>query len=97
MRIKGCFLERGTFIINDGANTCFWEDRWIGIVPLKQHFPNLFRIVRHKHDSVASVFSKVPLNVSFRRSLLGDNLAQWFNLVSKIVHVRSNEKADVFR
>jgi hypothetical protein len=95
-RIKECFLEHGTFIINDGANTRFWEDRWIGVVPLKQQFPNLYRIIRHKHDSVASVFSKVPLNISFTRSLLGDNLVQWFNLVAKIAHVRLNERADVF-
>jgi hypothetical protein len=57
----------------------------------------LYRIVQHKHNSVASVFSKIPLNISFRRSLLGDNLAQRFNLVSKISHVRLNEGANVFR
>jgi hypothetical protein len=44
-RIKECFLEHGTFIINDGTNTRFWEDRWIGVVPLKQQFPNLYRII----------------------------------------------------
>jgi hypothetical protein len=43
------------------------------------------------------VFSKVPLSISFRRSLAGDNLAHWHNLVAKIAHVRLNDRADVFR
>jgi hypothetical protein len=43
------------------------------------------------------VFSKVPLNISFRRSLLGDNLVHKHNLVSTIAHVRFNERDDVFR
>jgi hypothetical protein len=38
----------------------------------------------------------VPLNISFRRSLSEDNLQSWYDLVSKIAHVRLNER-DVFR
>jgi hypothetical protein len=40
----------------------------------QDQYPHLYRIVRHKHTSVASVFSTVPLNVLFRRSLLGDTV-----------------------
>jgi hypothetical protein len=85
------------FNINNEVNIRFWKDRWIGMVPLKQQFPTLYRIVRHKHDSVAPVFRVVPLNISFRRSLLVDNLAQWFNLVAKISHIRLNDREDGFR
>jgi hypothetical protein len=43
------------------------------------------------------VFSKIPQNISFRRSLLGDNLAHWHNLVSTVAHLRLNDTDDVFR
>ena len=53
--------------------------------------------MRKKHAIVASVFSRVPLNVSFRRTLTGHLLTLWHNLVAQISHVRLNNNADVFR
>jgi hypothetical protein len=82
----------GSFSLNNRANTTSREDKWIGAVPLKQQFPTLYRVARHKHDSVASVFSKVPLNIFFRRYLLGDNLAHCHNQVSTFAHVRLNDR-----
>ncbi|MFB5604543.1 MAG: hypothetical protein ACE5RK_09090, partial [Candidatus Nitrosomaritimum aestuariumsis] len=97
MKVKDLFLRFGTFQLNNGANIRFWEDIWTGNSPLKQQYPHLYRIARHKHDTVASVFRSVPLNISFRRSLTGDNLQSWYDLVSKIAHERLNEREDVFR
>jgi hypothetical protein len=98
MKVKDLFLGYGTFQLNNGANIRLWEDIWTSNSPLKQQYrPHLYRIVRHKNDTVASVFRSVPLNISFRRSLTGDNLQSWYNLVAKISHVRLNEREDVFR
>jgi hypothetical protein len=46
---------------------------------------------------VASMFSTVPLNISFRWSLLGDSLQLWHNLVATIPHVTLNENEDLFK
>jgi hypothetical protein len=97
MKIKEYFLGFCTFDLNNRENTRFWEDKWIGNSPLKQQYPSLYRIARHKQSSVASVFSMAPLNISFRISLLEDSLACWHNLVARIIHVRFNERSDVFR
>ena len=45
---------------------------------------------------VAEVLEKVPLNVSFRRAIVGDNLAAWYNLVSKVISTQLTEQNDVF-
>jgi hypothetical protein len=37
-----------------------------------------------KNVSVASVFSSILLNISFRRGLVGNNLTLWFRLVTKV-------------
>ncbi len=41
--------------------------------------------------------STVPLNVSFRRALVGQNLIKWHNLCASIVHVNLIEEDDLFR
>jgi hypothetical protein len=45
---------------------------------------------------VESVLSTVPLNVSFHRFLIHNNIELWNDLVRRIMHVRLNAQADVF-
>jgi hypothetical protein len=47
-------------------------------------YPMLYRIVRKKYVTVDSVLSFVPLNVFFRRTLVGDKLVAWFKLASRV-------------
>ena len=68
MEIKDQFFERGKFVVQNGLQTRFWEDWWIGNKPLKLQYPTLYRIVRKKNQTVASVLGASPLNVSFRRA-----------------------------
>jgi hypothetical protein len=45
---------------------------------------------------VASVFSTTPLNISFRRGLVGSNLALWYRLVARVTPMRLNGVWDKF-
>ena len=63
---------------------------------LKDQFPNLFNIVREKHITVAEVLSSNPLNVSFRRALVGVKLTEWYNLVASLLHINLNKGKDLF-
>ena len=56
----------------------------------------MFNIVRKKHATVEEVLRTNPLNVSFRRALVGNKLIEWRSLVSKLVHVNLNEGMDLF-
>jgi hypothetical protein len=96
MSVKDLFLGFGTFQLNKGTNIRFWEDTWVENRPLKAQFAHLYRIVRHKHDTVATVFGTVPLNISFRRFLRGDTLQSWYELVAKVADVRLNNREDKF-
>jgi hypothetical protein len=75
MEVKKLLLERGRFKVQDGTQTRFWEDLWVGQEPLMKRFPSLYSLVRKKNVSVAQVLSTTPLNVSFRRALVGENWA----------------------
>jgi len=72
MEVKELVLQYGRFRINDGSQIRFWEDKWIDQQPLMQKFPDLYRIVRTKEVSVASLLSSTPLNMAFRRGLEGE-------------------------
>jgi hypothetical protein len=38
----------------------------------------------------------IPLNVSFRRALVGDNWDRWLNLVGDVLMVNLNDRNDSF-
>ena len=97
MKVKDTFLNHGSFRLNDGNQIRFCEDKWIGNHTLREQYLDLYNTVRKKHATVASVFSRVPLNVSFRRTLTGHLLTLWYDLVAQISHVRLNNNADIFR
>jgi hypothetical protein len=75
MRIKDEVLSNGSFVIKDGTNTRFCDDTWIG------------DIARDKHVTVSKVLSSRPLNISFRRSLVDNNLSHWLHLVAQVSNV----------
>jgi hypothetical protein len=61
-----------------------------------RRFPELYRIVRKRGVSVASVLNSTPLNVSFRRGLAGERLNEWLKLVSLVLPVNLNNDKDSF-
>jgi hypothetical protein len=96
MRVKDLFLSLGHFRLNDGRNIQFWEDRWLGNYTLQHQYPSFYAITHWKNASVASVFSTIPLNISFRRGLVENNLSLWHRLVSRVAHIRLNDVKDKF-
>ncbi|WVZ54678.1 hypothetical protein U9M48_005442 [Paspalum notatum var. saurae] len=96
MAVKDIFLSYGSFKIQNGQTVRFWEDTWKGNKPFMELYPNLYRIVRKKNVTLANVLSCVPLNISFRRALVGDNLKSWFELVSRVTSVSLVEGSDRF-
>jgi hypothetical protein len=97
LKVKDDFLAGGCFKVQSGEQVKFWKDIWLGDKPLREAYPNLFRIVRKKDDTVANVLRTVPLNVSFRRGLVNANLNSWFDVVSKVVMVNLKPGTDLFR
>jgi hypothetical protein len=74
----------------------FWEDLWVGKEPLMHQYPSLYRIAMRKNQTVAHVLSTRPLNITFRRALVGDRLRLWVELVTKIMSVELGDQDDSF-
>jgi hypothetical protein len=97
MKVKDTFLNLGNFIIKNGEQIRFWQDIWMGTQSFMIRYPTLYHIVRHKSATVATVLATIPLNVSFRRALVGQNLTLWYNLVASILHVQLSADRDIFK
>ena len=82
MKIKDEVPAKGSFTIKDGSKTRFWDDVWECQMPFKDKYPALYKIVRHPHATVASVLATRPLNLYFRRALVGNKLVEWQNLLA---------------
>jgi hypothetical protein len=74
MNAKDQFLTFRNFRLQSGNQIRFWEDKWIGASTLREQYPNLYNLVWKISATVQSIFSTIPLNISFRRSLVGANL-----------------------
>ena len=63
MATKKDFYRFGVFKIKDGSEIKFWEDIWLGNATLRDQYPALYNIVRHKGDMLATVMQESPPNV----------------------------------
>jgi hypothetical protein len=87
MKAKREFLRCRTFIIRDGSQTRFWEDKWLGNATLREQHPCLYNIVRQKQDNVAEVLSSSPPNLSWHRNLIWQKLAAWNELIPCMANI----------
>ena len=96
MGVKDEFFSRGSFNIGDGQNTRFWEDSWLGGMPLSLQYSSLYNIVQRKNVLVASVLGAAHPNVAFRRALTGDKWDRWLHLVDRLMDVTLSMEDDRF-
>ena len=96
MRVKPEFLRWGKFKLGNGSAIRFCEDTWLGNEPLKNQYPALYNVVRKKSALISSVLTSIPLNVSFRRSLVANNLLSWHQLVSRVMNIQLQDQSDSF-
>jgi hypothetical protein len=97
MATKKYFFRYGSFSIKDGSEIRFCEDKWLGNATLREQYPALYNIVRHKGDTISKVLESFPPNVTFRRDLIGPRLQSWNILFQRLTAVQLLQGSDVFR
>ena len=91
------FLPLWKIRYRDGSEIRFWEDQWLGNAPLKDQYPALYNIVRHKSGTLAETMRTSPPHVTFRRVLTGPRLAAWDALLERLTMIQLSTGSDVFR
>ena len=80
MTVKHDFFQRGSFIVGNGQSSRFWEDTWLGDVPLANQYPLLYNIFHRKNVLVADILAQSPLNIEFRRTLTRYKWEAWLQI-----------------
>ena len=96
MATKKLFLRFGAFNIKDVTEIRFWEDKWLGDTTLREQYPALYNIVRHKSDTIATVMQSSPPNMTFRQTLFGPRLVMWNALLGRLTQVQLSQGPDEF-
>jgi hypothetical protein len=97
LHIKDEVLSLGSFDIKDGTIVRFWVDTWMRDKPLKNQYPNLYNIARDPHATISKIMATRPLNISFRRALVDNNLREWLGLVAHISQVQLTEGSNFLK
>ena len=102
IKLKDDFFKRGNFSVGNGEQTRFWEDTWLGRVSLQTEYPSLYAIASNKHSTdkhstVHNVLGTAPINLPFRRVLIGDNRTNWLILVERLMRVNLIKEEDRFK
>ena len=97
MVTKKYLFSYGSFSIKDGSKIRFQEDKWLGNATLREQYPALYNIVRHKGDTIAMVMESFLPNVTFRTDLIGPRLQSQYILLQRLSMVQLSHGSDVFR
>ena len=60
-------------------------------------YPSLYRIVQRRDAFVATILQSTPLNIHFRRTLVGNRWEEWLHLVSRLMEVQLSQQPDELR
>lgn len=83
-KIKHLFKWGAIHRVGNGAKTSFWNDVWLGDVPLKISFPELFSMSRNPNARVSEVWSSEGWELTFRRSLTPSENRTYSNLLQTL-------------
>ena len=92
IKVKWNFLRFRTIIRNDESQVKFWKNIWLGNRSLWDQYPQLYNIVRKKQNTMAEELRTQFTNLSWRRDLIGNKLAMWNNLASRLPTVELSQK-----
>lgn len=97
MKTKETFFHGVKFHVGNGNTIRFWEDTWLGETPLSMHYPVVYNIVRHKEAYVVTILHTTPLNIQFRRSLIGERWNSWLHLIRRLMDAQFSNQPDTIQ
>ena len=92
-KVKHLFKWGAMHKVGDGSLTFFWGDTWLGQLPLKTLFPELFRLCEDPTVLVSDCFANSDWCVNFWRSLTPRENVIWkelFSLLQNVVLVQDS-------
>jgi hypothetical protein len=83
-RVKHLFKWWVVYRVGYGNQTKFWLNVWLGDVPLKVRYHDLFMICSDPKLMVNKAYEEGEWVIYFRRGLVGGLCAQWQKLLERL-------------
>ncbi|OVA07320.1 Reverse transcriptase zinc-binding domain [Macleaya cordata] len=81
--------------VNDGRSIHFWTDKWLGNTTIKDRYPNLYKLSRHKDATIAKIMTEFTgLDFNFCRNLQRDEVRSLIQLVEELDSINLNREED---
>jgi hypothetical protein len=97
MATKRRFFPFGFFSIKDGTHIRFWEYKLLEDSPIREQYPTLYNIVRHKGVNLSRVMESSSSSVTFTRNLTGLRQASWDALLLCLASTQLTHGPNEFR
>ena len=68
----------------------------MGNTSLACEYPSLYNVAMDKHITVAEVLGSSPINLRFRRNLVGMTRERWYHLVERLMRIHLTNEVDRF-
>ncbi|WVZ63479.1 LOW QUALITY PROTEIN: hypothetical protein U9M48_013106 [Paspalum notatum var. saurae] len=85
-------MKFGSFIVMDGSQIHFWEDKWLGQKTLREQYPCPYNIARSKKCNYCRSSRHITTNISWRRDLGVD----WNRLFRHNANLALLQKPNIF-
>ncbi|KAK2410379.1 hypothetical protein QL285_045745 [Trifolium repens] len=98
---KNWLEESCSRCLGNGARTSFWNDKWVGDLPLSVSFPRLFSLANDKEVTIGELVvvdgDRIGWNFSWRRRLFHWEEESVSLLLAQIDHIRISNVEDRWR
>lgn len=94
------FSQHIDFKTGNGRKISFWQDKWLGHLPLRELFPVIYRLVLDKEFTVAQCWEDNSWNIKLRRDINDwelNEVPEFFSILPISVSLTSNEDRLIWR
>lgn len=93
-KVKHLFKWGAIHNVESGKQTKFWSDVWLGEVPIKISYPELFEISSEPEATVAEVNKEGVWLIYFRRALTSEQMRMWEHLTDRLMEINLTDERD---
>ena len=93
-KIRSKFKWGATFKFVNGRNILFWEDVWVGNIPLRLEFPKLYEWCYNKKCLVSDCWMDGEWQIDFCRPFGQEEIQQWEALLQQIEKEKISSTGD---
>lgn len=93
-KVKHLFKWGAIYKVENGQHCSFWQDVWVGNVPLKIQYEEIYKMVRDPSCLVADCWDEDGWGMDFKRALTCHEYNRWLELKESLADISLSDNPD---